>query len=169
MPVNLGAFLFRCRAWIAVPFFIFLVLFSRPGAYPGIAYALIITGCAMRIWAAGYIGVSARKTPFGTSFLINSGPYKYLRHPLYIGNSLLVAGVTILFNPPSWYVLIIIILFTAIYGLVIVSEQAYIRQLLEKKVGFKFKNCFGEISTMIVLVVIILIHMLVPKNLLLKF
>jgi protein-S-isoprenylcysteine O-methyltransferase Ste14 len=168
MLVRLGKVLFQFRALIAVPFFVLLILLSRPVVHPVHAYIFIIAGGAIRMWAAGYIGLPARKTSFGTSFRINSGPYKYLRHPLYIGNFLLVAGVTILFNPFLWYALIIIILFIVIYGIITVSEEVYIKQLQEKKVVFQYKNCAGEISTIVVLAMVVLIHVFVPKNLLLN-
>lgn len=167
--VKCGRFLFRYRAWIAVPFFILVVLLSRPVVYPFLAYTLIITGLIIRMWAAGYIGVSARDTSFSTHFRITTGPYKFLKHPLYFGNFFLVIGVTTLFNPPLLYMMILIFLFIVMYGTIIVSEQTYIKQLSETRVGFQCKNCSVEISTIIVLTVIVLIHVIVPKNILFEF
>lgn len=163
-----GKLLFKCRAWIAVPFFILLVLLSCPAVYPVIAYALMISGFVIRIWAAGYIGVSARDKSFATQVRIKNGPYRFFKHPLYLGNFFLVSGVTILFNPPVVYALIIIVMFIIIYGIIILSEQAYISQLSESKVTFHIKNCTGELSTIVVLLIIILINVFVPKNILLN-
>jgi protein-S-isoprenylcysteine O-methyltransferase Ste14 len=159
-----GTILFRYRAWIAVPFFVLLVLLSRPVVYPFLAYTLVITGLVIRLWAAGYIGVSARGTSFATRFRITTGPYKFLRHPLYLGNFFLVIGVATLFNPPLIYGLMIMALFIVMYGVIMLSENMYIEQLSEKKVKFNLRNCKGEISTLLVLLVILLMHLVVPKN-----
>jgi len=152
-----------------VPFFILLVLLSRPVVLPGPAYALLLTGFAVRVWAAGYIGLAARETSFTTPCRITNGPYKYLKHPLYLGNFLLVAGVLVLFNSPEIYALIIMVLFIVMYGIIILSEDDYVKQLPVKKVEFQINNCNGEISTMVILIVIVLISLLVPKSILFTF
>ena len=149
-----------------MPFFVMLVLLSRPVVRPALAYTLIIVGIVIRLWAAGYIGVSARTASFDTRYRITDGPYRFLKHPLYAGNLLLVTGVTILFNPPLFFALSVTVLYIVIYGMIIMSEHLYIMNLPEKKADFQFKNCAGEISTSIVVVVILLIHIFVPKNLL---
>ena len=109
---------------------------------------------------------AARKTSFATPYRIINGPYRFLKHPLYIGNFFLVIGVTIMFNPPLIYALVITVLFFVMYGSIIVSEHLYLQRLPERTVGFKNKNCTGEISTIIILVVILMIHVFVPKNIL---
>jgi protein-S-isoprenylcysteine O-methyltransferase Ste14 len=116
------------------------------------------------MWAAGYIGVAARKTSCVTQVRITSGPYKLLQHPLYIGNFLIVSGVTILYNPPVVYALIVILMFIMIYGVIIAREQAYISQLIKKQVTFHVTKCVGELSTIIVIIITLLIHMIAPKN-----
>jgi protein-S-isoprenylcysteine O-methyltransferase Ste14 len=160
-----GRILFKFRAWIAVPFFLLLVLLSRPAMYTGIACVFLITGLAIRVWAAGYIGTSARNTSFETPYRITDGPYKILYHPLYIGNFLLVIGVTILYNPPLVYAVIIGVLFIMMYGLIIASEHMYVKRLPQRTTGFSVRNCAGEISTIVILTVIFMIHIFIPKNL----
>jgi protein-S-isoprenylcysteine O-methyltransferase Ste14 len=51
----------------------------------GLAVALV--GEAIRIWAAGHLEKSREVT--------RSGPYRWMRHPLYVGSSVIACGVVI--------------------------------------------------------------------------
>lgn len=51
----------------------------------GLAVALV--GEAIRVWAAGHLEKSREVT--------RSGPYRFTRHPLYVGSSVLALGVVI--------------------------------------------------------------------------
>jgi protein-S-isoprenylcysteine O-methyltransferase Ste14 len=71
---------FICAAaafWLARP--------NMTSIYFGGAIALL--GEALRIWAAGHIQKSREIT--------RSGPYRYMRHPLYVGSSVLGIGFAI--------------------------------------------------------------------------
>jgi protein-S-isoprenylcysteine O-methyltransferase Ste14 len=58
---------------------------SWPSWWTGLAVALI--GEAIRIWAAGHIEKGREIT--------NSGPYRLVRHPLYLGSTVLGVGFAI--------------------------------------------------------------------------
>lgn len=156
--IKLGQFLFKYRAWIAVPFFILLVIFARPGHIRIIPYGMILIGLALRFWAAGHVGQKARAIGFTTGCRIMNAPYKYLKHPLYLGNFFLVLGIVILFSPATWLAVLIMILFLLIYALIITGEMDYLKGLPEKTVQFKLTNCKGEISTIIIVMIILIIH-----------
>jgi protein-S-isoprenylcysteine O-methyltransferase Ste14 len=49
--------------------------------------AVAIVGEALRLWAAGHLEKSREVT--------RSGPYRWMRHPLYAGSSILALGVVI--------------------------------------------------------------------------
>jgi len=164
--IQIGRLLYKFRAWIAVPFFILLVIFSRPRHSKVIPYIIIFIGLSIRFWAAGYIGQKARTTDFSTGCRIVNAPYKYLKHPLYIGNFFLVLGMVLLFNPAIWFAILIMLLFLLVYTLIIMSESNYLRELPKTKAPFKLVNCKGEITTIIIVILIILMHYLVPKNIL---
>jgi protein-S-isoprenylcysteine O-methyltransferase Ste14 len=151
--IQLGSFLYRYRAWIALPFFILLVIFSRPRTPFILPIIFMATGLAIRIWAAGYIGSSARGNTFSGQHMIINGPYRYVKHPLYCGNFFLVLGVVILFNPPIVLAVLLLILFLIEYTLIIMSEQFYVQSLPKKRVHFTVTNLRGELSTIVVLVV----------------
>jgi len=156
--IQIGQLLYKFRAWIAVPFFILLVILSRPGHIKIIPYFIIFIGLIIRFWAAGYIGKKARATNFSTGCWIINAPYKYLKHPLYVGNFFLVLGVVLLFNPAIWFAVLIMVLFLFVYTLIIMSESNYLKDLPKTKAHFKLVNCKGEISTIFVVLFIILVY-----------
>jgi protein-S-isoprenylcysteine O-methyltransferase Ste14 len=49
--------------------------------------AIIFSGEALRLWAAGHLEKSREVT--------RSGPYRYTRHPLYLGSSLIGIGLAV--------------------------------------------------------------------------
>lgn len=161
--IQLGRFLYKYRAWIAVPFFILLVLFKRPGNIATIPYLLILVGLVIRFWAAGYIGKKARAAKFSTDCRITNGPYKYLEHPLYLGNFFLVLGIIMLFNPVIWFAIIVLIFFLSIYTIIILGEMDYLRGRPEIKEKFAFANCKGEVSTIGIVILILIIYQIIIR------
>lgn len=61
-------------------------------------------GEALRVWAAGHLEKSREVT--------TSGPYRFVRHPLYVGSSIMGAGVAIAAN--SLVVAILVVGYLAI-------------------------------------------------------
>jgi len=156
--IHFGQLLYKYRAVTAVPFFIILVILSRNASFNFIPHLLLFLGLLIRIWAAGYIGVKARANRFATGYVITSGPYRYLKHPLYIGNLFLVLGVILLFNPPLWYAFSLLLIFTVEYFIIVYSELSYLKALPKKVVNFDLANARGEANTIIIVIVIALIR-----------
>ena len=74
IPVFIGAFL--------------LLLFAKPEPMGmGVGMILIMMGEAIRIWAAGHLQKN--------ELLTVTGPYAYVKNPLYIGTILITAGFCI--------------------------------------------------------------------------
>jgi protein-S-isoprenylcysteine O-methyltransferase Ste14 len=74
VPVFVGAFL--------------LLLFAKPEPIGmGVGMILIMMGEVIRIWAAGHLQKN--------EFLTVTGPYAYVKNPLYIGTILITAGFCI--------------------------------------------------------------------------
>jgi len=152
-PTQAGKYLFRYRAAIAAVFFVVLVFYARP--MPSVApHIFIITGIALRLWAAGYIGPEARQREFSTERRIISRPYRIIKHPLYVGNFFLVLGVIILYNPPRWFGISYIIAFIIMYALIAISEKQYLKGKSQIKASYRFSNLKGEASTLIVVAAI---------------
>jgi protein-S-isoprenylcysteine O-methyltransferase Ste14 len=71
-----------------------LVVWARPQPLAlTTGAALCALGVALRIWSAGHLVKTARLT--------RSGPYAYLRHPLYAGTLLIGLGFTLAAGGPA--------------------------------------------------------------------
>jgi steroid 5-alpha reductase family enzyme len=72
-----------------------------------IALLMGITGQSLRLWAAGHIQK--------LEGLTTTGPYRYVRNPLYIGNYLLGSGCVLLLDDPDELIIFsLLFLFTTI-------------------------------------------------------
>jgi len=95
--------------WRAKPTWLSLVI--------GTAIALL--GILLRAIASGYVEKNR--------VLTMTGPYAYVRNPLYLGSIIIGVGFTIAARDP-WIFLTITLLFAVIYLPVIRSEEAFLRK-----------------------------------------
>ena len=94
------------------------LMFARPslrsllGSVP-----LVITGLALRGYAAGYVKKNAELT--------RTGPYAHTRNPLYLGSMLIAFGFAVA-SARLWLLLLLAALFALIYIPPISSEEAFL-------------------------------------------
>jgi protein-S-isoprenylcysteine O-methyltransferase Ste14 len=107
--VGVGFVLAAVVLWLARP--------SLPSLLLGAAVAAV--GESLRIWAAGHVEKSREIT--------RSGPYRWTRHPLYLGSSIIGAGIAI--ASARWPVALIV---AAYLGTTITAairtEEAHLRE-----------------------------------------
>ena len=86
--VSLMEFLARFRValgWVCAPLVLILANPSRESIVVGTVVSAI--GEGIRIWAAGHLYKAREVT--------SSGPYRYFGHPLYVGSSVMGAGLAL--------------------------------------------------------------------------
>jgi hypothetical protein len=77
-----------------------------------------VIGQVLRVWAAGHLEKSREVT--------TSGPYRFTRHPLYLGSTLMGLGLAVAAN--HWAVALLIVGYlAATLWLAIRTEEAYLR------------------------------------------
>ena len=114
------AFLARRRVALGGLTAIVALVLARPtwsSWYAGLAVAVI--GEGIRVWAAGHLEKSREVT--------TSGPYRWMRHPLYVGSSILALGIVIAAKSYLLGALAVLYLGTTITA-AIRSEEAFLRQ-----------------------------------------
>jgi len=73
------------RQWFAVVFALLVANFSNPVMEMLIAGSVVVVlGTLIRLWASGHVKKN--------KVLATDGPYAYVRHPLYVGNILILLG-----------------------------------------------------------------------------
>lgn len=99
---------------------VWLVLWlARPTAASlRIGLPMAVLGQLLRIWAAGHLEKSREVT--------SSGPYRFTRHPLYLGSSLMGAGLAV--ASAHWAVAVLIAVYLgATLWAAIRTEEAWLR------------------------------------------
>ncbi len=80
--------------------------------------AIGLLGESIRLWAAGHLEKSREVT--------RSGPYRYTRHPLYLGSSVMAAGVAV--GAGSWVVAALVVLYMgSTISAAVRTEEAFLR------------------------------------------
>ena len=135
----LGRFLFRWRGVIGFVAFGVVFWLARP-AFGSclIGLPFVVLGLAVRFWASGYIGIEGRVKEIGGQReergvrreekgtprrRIVTGPYRTLRHPLYVGNFLLVVGMLVALRLAAWLAVVVLAGFIAEYALIVAAEE----------------------------------------------
>lgn len=110
----------RIRVPLGFLFAVAYVWLSRPTRTSLIVGALLLLpGLLLRGLASGHVQKDER--------LATSGPYAYIRNPLYLGSLILAAGFAVAAR--SWWVAAItILIFIIVYVPVIGAEERFLRQ-----------------------------------------
>src|SRR6185436_9965425 len=111
--VRAGGWLFRRRTSIPLPLVLaLLVIPAGPTAEPAVMVAggaaIVTAGEALRLWAVRHIGVVSRTRSDRLGPLVSTGPFRFVRNPLYLGNIALWAGFAVSARLP-WLVPIFIL------------------------------------------------------------
>lgn len=138
MKTRIGQFFFKSRSLTPVPFLLILILFAQPTRRSlFLGYLMMALGEWVRIWGVGYAGSVTRTRNVGASSLVTSGPFAFVRNPLYVGNFLLALGVCLAFNAlMPWMVLVYTTLFAIQYYFIVALEEA----TLEEKFGDLYRR-----------------------------
>lgn len=108
----------RFRVPLGFLFAMAFLVFARPsGASLGWSLLVVVPGLWLRGYAAGYVNKNAEIT--------ETGPYAWTRNPLYLGSLLAALGL-VGAGRNVWLLLSFLLLFAAIYGPVIWSEEQFL-------------------------------------------
>jgi len=121
-----------------------MIVYAEPSLYSiAIGFIVLIFGELVRLWGVSIAGSETRVTDsVSSSQLITTGPFAYIRNPLYFGNMCIYTGIAIM----SWagYPLLPIITlsyFIFQYSLIVSLEEEY----LIKKYGIEYQKYQKEV------------------------
>lgn len=104
---------------------------ARPSTGSLVSGALVAAvGAALRLWAAGHVEKSREVT--------SSGPYRYTRHPLYLGSAVIGVGVALAAGH-RWVGLAIVIYLASTLTAAMRAEEAHLRE--------KFGGAYDEYAS----------------------
>jgi len=137
--MNIRQFFFKNRSYTPIPLVLLLLYFSKPYQHLiFFGFVFLTIGETIRIWAVSYAGGRTRTTTVGATSICSSGPFAYLRNPLYLGNMMNFSGIILIAGGSNvWFILIITLIFFIIqYSLIISLEQ----ETLNNKFGEEYLN-----------------------------
>jgi protein-S-isoprenylcysteine O-methyltransferase Ste14 len=125
---------------LRVALLVVLVLVSRTGVFKGhraivgnpvlqgVGMALFVAGLALALWARAHLGRNWG-TPMSEKVdaeLVTTGPYRYIRNPIYSGIILAAIGTAV---AVSWYWLVVVV-FMGAYFIYSATVEAHIMERL---------------------------------------
>lgn len=119
---------------------LFLIVCLWWGQFDPLSYytgiALILSGEVMRIWSVGYIGPDSRATENAIGpKLVVAGPFRTVRNPIYLSNTLIYLGFAVLSN--VFFPVFPIVTFIA-FGVIYYCIVRYEEKVLEEIFGESF-------------------------------
>ena len=100
--MDIRNFFFSFRSYTPVPIGVMIIYFARPeNTYFFGGITLLIAGELIRIWAVSHAGGETRTRNVGATRLCTSGPYAFVRNPLYVGNMLMYLGIVFIAGATS--------------------------------------------------------------------
>jgi len=136
---NISSVAFKYRSYTPIPFLILMLIFQESTPLTLIiGFVVALIGELIRFWGVSWAGSETRSTGgVGGTFLIISGPFAYVRNPLYFGNILLYLGLGIMsFALFPYLQIVAIIFFLFQYYFIVSEEEKYLRE--------KFKDDYKD-------------------------
>jgi protein-S-isoprenylcysteine O-methyltransferase Ste14 len=111
----------RWRVRISLVCALLAVVLAKPKLWSlFVGLGLTLLGLFIRTWACGHLEKEKK--------LITTGPYRYTRNPLYLGNLLIGIGVVVS-ALSLWVLAVFLVLFLVFYPVVIHSEKQKMEHL----------------------------------------
>jgi protein-S-isoprenylcysteine O-methyltransferase Ste14 len=137
---RLGGWLFRRRTIIPLPLALLILLWPSP---PGTAsltiifagLGLVTFGEGLRLWGVHHIGAISRTRTDRLGPLVVSGPFAFMRNPLYFGNITLWAGLATSARLP-WLAPVFVVVLAVEYHAIVRWEE----RVLDERFGDAYRQ-----------------------------
>lgn len=140
---NFSAKVFKYRSYTPIPFILVMFFYENANIWSLIAGIFLAgAGELIRLWGVSYAGSETRTTgEVGGSHLVISGPFAYVRNPLYVGNILMYTGLGIMSYALFPYLQIIgFIFFSVQYFIIVKEEEKYLQETFKEEYSEYTRN-----------------------------
>lgn len=124
--------IFRNRSYTPIPLALAIIYFAGKGNLYPFGFSLIIIGELLRLNGVRYAGGATRTRNVGVQILCTSGPFAYVRNPLYLGNVIIYLGIVLVAGGDYWVTIMMVttLFFLIQYGLIISLEEKTLKREL---------------------------------------
>jgi protein-S-isoprenylcysteine O-methyltransferase Ste14 len=138
MFVRVGKFFFKYRNILFPVIYLCLFVFTRPGLFWGnpkfepyvcaLGIVIALLGQLFRIMVIGfaYIRRGGKDGKVYADSLVQTGFYAHVRHPMYVGNYLIMLGFVLLYGS-LWAYLLVLPFFTVVYYSLVKNEENFLQ------------------------------------------
>jgi protein-S-isoprenylcysteine O-methyltransferase Ste14 len=119
-------FLFRFRGELLAGWGIAAAVLAWPAKGCLTSLPLLLGGIALRIWARRHIGPHSRGRNLSCPERSTEGPYRFMRHPLYVANLLVVASIALSLTGPTWQFLVVLSGPSILYAFLASAENRFV-------------------------------------------
>jgi protein-S-isoprenylcysteine O-methyltransferase Ste14 len=135
-----GNLVFRYRDYLAPVVILFVVSLTRPLPAGGdahrdvfldvLGFTIAACGQAVRVLVIGlaYIQRGGKNKQIAADHLVVDGLFAHCRHPLYLGNALMISGLLIIWNSPWAYLLAGGVVALSLFSMAYAEEAFLLRQ-----------------------------------------
>ena len=141
---RLGGWLFRHRTIIPLPLALLILLWpvhsgpALPIAFAG--FGLVMFGEGLRLWGVHHIGAISRTRTDRLGPLVVSGPFAFVRNPLYVGNIALWTGLATSARLP-WLAPVFVVVLAVEYHAIVRWEE----RLLDERFGDAYQQYAADV------------------------
>jgi protein-S-isoprenylcysteine O-methyltransferase Ste14 len=123
--IEIGKLLFEWRDYTPIPLIIIMLFVARPNALStALGLLLIVGGELIRIYSVAFIGsISRTRSDNLGARLVSTGPFAYVRNPLYVGNFFISTGIAV-FTAKAWFVALVVLAFGFQYYFIVKYEES---------------------------------------------
>jgi len=121
--------LYKYRGFISAGL-AFLLLFSPPAQkFEMLALPLFVLSVSLRVWARMHIGLHSRGSELCAPQIVESGPYAFFKHPLYLSNWLAGTSFAILHSGFSKVCAIFSLVYFLFLLLLALKENSFLKEM----------------------------------------
>lgn len=148
-----GRFVFQYRDYLAPLLLLVGVGLTTPRPFlndigadiwlDALGIGIALCGQLIRIAVIGlaYIQRGGQKKQIAADRLVREGFFAHSRNPLYLGNFLLIAGLTVIWNALWLYVMVLVVVAVSLFAMVLAEEY-----FLRGKFGSEFDAYCAEVN-----------------------
>ena len=113
------------------------VHYVASSAWRTFGMALMVTGAAVGLWSAAFLGRGLTPTPVpnGATELVTRGPYRFVRHPMYVAVVLFMGGVAV--RSGSWFAVPLFFGLIALFHVKANWEEEQLEEVFRGYVAYK--------------------------------
>jgi protein-S-isoprenylcysteine O-methyltransferase Ste14 len=144
--------LYKYRGFISAALAVLLLLSPPAANFEMLALPLFAFSVSLRVWARMHIGLHSREAELCAPQIVESGPYSFFKHPLYLSNWMAGVSFAILHSGFSKICAIFCLAYLLFLLLLALRESSFLKEMqpapqiciFKPQIKYFFKSISGD-------------------------